>query len=659
MTDFNTELKKLRELTGKLTENGYLIDRAEQWEFALDAVPDLVFIVNQSYKIKYINKALSVKLSVKKEDVVNKDCCNLFADEENICLCRRKFATSNLLNYDFENDKPLKETVDLGDIYVEKGLNGWFNFTRSSIFDDDGDLLGFICVLRDITDRVIALNKLKKSEENYRHLVKYAPSGIYEIDFKTNKFLNVNDVMCIKTGYTEEEILNNLTPFDLVTPAGKKYFEKRLEKIFAGEKPGTENVEFEAVRKDGTTLWVVLHIQYKYDENGNIVGATVVSHDIDERKRAELALQGSEKRYADLYNNAPDMFVSVETETALISRCNQKLADVLGYTKEEIIGQTIFFVYSDDSIEKAKETFHTFIETGKIKDVQMRLKKKDGSKLNVSLNVTAIRDEHGKIIRSRSSWRDITEQVKTQEALRKSEEKYRNIYNTAPLAFVVWDYDHKVMEWNQSAEKMFGYTKKEVEGKDFFGFIVPENVIEHVQEIVSTLKSGKDVISVNETLTKSGDVILCEWYNSVYHDCSGKPVGFISLASNITELREKENLIKSIFRASPSGMGLAKDRVIQWTNSRLRKMIGYNENELVNKDVRILYDSVEEYERVGEVKYNQIREKGYGYLETIWKRKDGKLMNILLSSAYVDETNHSKGVIFTATDITNWNNRNN
>jgi len=397
MNNFDIGLNKLRELTGKLTENGYLVDRAEQWEFALDAIPDLVFIVNQNYKIKFINKALVEKLDIDRNDVVDKNCCEVFSDTKNVCLCRINLSTSNLLNYDFENNKQLDGTINLGDIHIESVLNGWFNFTRSSIFDDDGDLLGFICVLRDITDRI------------------------------------------------------------------------------------------------------------------------------------------------------------------------------------EVV-----------------------------------------------------------------------------EELRKSEEKYRNIHETAPLAFISWDFGCRITEWNKNAEKIFGWEKEEIVGKDFFDYIIPHQTRNDFECIVRDLSDDYVENVVNENVTKTGKIIICEWYNSVFHDCSGKPTGVISLVSDISEEKEKEKLIRSIFKASPSGIGLIKDRIIQWSNKKLREMTGYSEEELNKKDIRILYDSDKEYNRVGDIMYSQLSDKGYGYIRTIWQKKNSDVMNVLLSSAQVDEKGVSKDIIFTVTDVTNW-----
>ncbi len=122
-------------------------------------------------------------------------------------------------------------------------------------------------------------------------------------------------------------------------------------------------------------------------------------------------------KYFDLYENAPDMFASVDSKTAIIHRCNRTLAENLDYTKDEIIGQPIFFVYHPDCIEIAKKYFQQFADTRVIRDAEMQLKRKDGSKIDVSLNVSAVRDEKGNILSSRSVWRDVSELKRAERKL--------------------------------------------------------------------------------------------------------------------------------------------------------------------------------------------------------------------------------------------------
>jgi PAS domain S-box-containing protein len=117
-------------------------------------------------------------------------------------------------------------------------------------------------------------------------------------------------------------------------------------------------------------------------------------------------------------------------------------------------------------------------------------------------------------------------------------------------------------------------------------------------------------------------------------------------------LRESEATLKSIFRAAPTGIGMVCDRVIQQANERLCNITGYTREELLGKSARILYGTDEDFEYVGRVKYAQISERNTGTVETRWQRKDGTMIDVLLSSTPIDSNDLSMGVTFTALDIT-------
>ncbi len=113
-----------------------------------------------------------------------------------------------------------------------------------------------------------------------------------------------------------------------------------------------------------------------------------------------------------------------------------------------------------------------------------------------------------------------------------------------------------------------------------------------------------------------------------------------------------KNQISSIFRSAPVGIGSVIDRVLIKVNNRLCEMTGYTEKDLIGKNSRMLYPGDEDFEFVGREKYAQIADHGTGTVETRWKKKDGTIIDVLLSSTPVDLKDHSKGVTFTALDIT-------
>lgn len=117
-------------------------------------------------------------------------------------------------------------------------------------------------------------------------------------------------------------------------------------------------------------------------------------------------------------------------------------------------------------------------------------------------------------------------------------------------------------------------------------------------------------------------------------------------------LQENEKQISSIFRSAPIGIGSVVNRILSKVNDRLCEMTGYDESEMIGQSARMLYPSDKEFEFVGREKYAQMADHATGTVETRWQKKDGTIMDVLLSSTPVDLQDQSKGVTFTALDIT-------
>jgi PAS domain S-box-containing protein len=130
-------------------------------------------------------------------------------------------------------------------------------------------------------------------------------------------------------------------------------------------------------------------------------------------------------------------------------------------------------------------------------------------------------------------------------------------------------------------------------------------------------------------------------------------ISFALYSLDLNEQRRKvERELRSVFSAAPIGIGSVTNRIITFVNERMCNMVGYSADELIGQSSRILYETQEEYERVGTVKYADIADHGTGSIETQFKHKNGQIIDILLSSTPVDYNDLSKGVTFTALDIT-------
>jgi PAS domain S-box-containing protein len=134
-----------------------------------------------------------------------------------------------------------------------------------------------------------------------------------------------------------------------------------------------------------------------------------LEREVDERFReANRALAESEQKYRDLYESSPDMHLTTDLRSQRIVECNQTLCDRLGYTRSELLGQPFYIVYFDDEIADLADRTTAFVQLGEFSDVERRLRCKDGSAIEASLHLRAVRDDTGTPIAARAIWRDIT-----------------------------------------------------------------------------------------------------------------------------------------------------------------------------------------------------------------------------------------------------------
>jgi PAS domain S-box-containing protein len=182
--------------------------------------------------------------------------------------------------------------------------------------------------------------------------------------------------------------------------------------------------------------------------------------------------------------------------------------------------------------------------------VTLRWLRRDGAVVWTEHRYTGVYDASRSLVAVEGIARDITARRLAEEALRASEERYRNIYTTAPLAFVLWDREMRITDWNQRAEELFGWSREEVLGRRFFDFLIPAGERAGVSAALGDLlRTQQPSHSVNLNCTKDGRVIACDWNNSPLHDQAGQVVGAMSLALDITERQRAEQGLRRSLRA--------------------------------------------------------------------------------------------------------------
>ena len=141
--------------------------------------------------------------------------------------------------------------------------------------------------------------------------------------------------------------------------------------------------------------------------------------------------------------------------------------------------------------------------------------------------------------------KELDDRKKAEKELLESQHQLSSHLKNTPVGAISWDLDFRVVEWNPSAEAIFGYSRQEAIGKHATALILPEDLIESGNTVFRNLlsDSGKGKRSVNENITKNGKKILCEWYNTVLETIDGKIIGVASLMNDITERKKTQEMI--------------------------------------------------------------------------------------------------------------------
>ncbi len=400
--------------------------------------------------------------------------------------------------------------------------------------------------------------------------------------------------------------------------------------------------------------WIHARAYPIYDEQGNVKRITGIAEDITKRKQAEENLIISEEKYRSLFTNEIDAIAIFDIETKEILDVNDSFLELYGYTREEALRLVVDDISAEP--EKSSEAIKKAARDGDTLVKRRRHKKKDGTELIVNLSAGPFKWQGRNVMYAIIN--DITDHVKVEADLKESQGYLQAILENTTSPIFLKDAEGKYILINQQYEKLANTASDEIKGKDDFE-IFPEPVATLFREQDNQVKKQNRPLEFEETIPLPDGEHTFITTKFPLRDDQGSIYAVGGLCVDITKrirseksLRDNEQLLNSIFRSAPIGIGLVVNRVFHWTNKRISEITGYSIVELKNQSSRMLYPTDEEFEWVGDKKYKLINEHGTGSVETRWQRKDGEIIDILLSSTPLDPDDLSKGVTFTVLDIT-------
>src|SRR3990172_5959680 len=338
-----------------------------------------------------------------------------------------------------EEHKQLRQRVLQGEAYTgvevrrlrKDGSLIDISISTAPLRDGHGNITGIMGLNIDTTERKLAEEKLNQSENRYRMATKATNDVIWEWNAKTHQLMWTENAQAV-FGYSPEESGFNEKWWDEhIHPDDREPVLRKLNELIAGDE-SIWSEEYRFLLNDGSYGHISDHAYVERDADGEPLRMIGAMSNITERKQAEQALYESEERFRSLYNNAT-IGLYRTTPDGRILMCNPAAVRLLGFDSfDELAKRNL----EEEGFEPdyPRQEFHEKMERdGKVVGLESQWTRKDGTTIFVRESATVVRDRQDKILYYDGTFEDITLHKQAEIALRESEEKYRLLFENAPV----------------------------------------------------------------------------------------------------------------------------------------------------------------------------------------------------------------------------------
>jgi PAS domain S-box-containing protein len=494
----------------------------------------------------------------------------------------------------------------------------------SPVRDASGRIVAAAGFARNISDR-----KVLDSAQYLAAIVENSDDAIVSMDLE-GKILSWNDAATGMYGFTSGEAIGR--PIAIVIPDDPEARQEELD-IRAGIAKGKRILHYETVRrrKDNTSIEVSLSMSPVRDASGKIVAAASSARDIAERRLLESA-----QYLAAMVENSDDAIVSKDLDGKILS-WNAAATRMYGFADGEAIGRPITIVIPEDAERREEELkIRERIARGeRIEHYETERCRKDGTRFEVSLSISPVRDSSGRIVAAAGFARDVTEQQRTFETT----QRLAAIVENSDDAIVSKDLDGKILSWNDAATAMYGYTQDEAMGRPI-DIVIPDDPERRQDELRIRARIARgERIEHYETIRrrKDGSELEVSLSISPVRDASGRIVAAAGFARDISERRlfqAAQDLAAIVESSDDAIVSMSLDgKILSWNDSAER-MYGYTEGEAIGRRIEIVIPENKRQEDV-EIRSRIARGDPIKHYETTRRRKDGSEIDVSLSIAPV------------------------
>lgn len=434
-----------------------------------------------------------------------------------------------------------------------------------------------------------------------RLLLDTIPTRVFWKD-RDSVYLGCNRLFALDAGCASPDEIVGKTDYDMPWKEQADIYQTDDRAVMSTGEPRLD--EEPLTLADGRTVQLCVNKVPLKGENGNIIGVLGIYEDITDFKNAEEQLREREALYRTIFENSPFSVALINLSGQFVD-INEKFARITGIPRDEAIGHTSVELGIMDRTTQIAVLDAIGRSGGSLDGFEIRARTRRGETKYTRVSTALVHLKGETLVLSILN--DITERRSAEEALRKSEEKYRDLVQTANSIIFRWGRDGTVHFFNEFAQAFFGYTEEEILGRSVIGSIVPETETSgrDLQSMIEEIAAHPEYhgTNVNENMRKNGERVWIAWTNRPVFDENDEIREILSVGLDITPrihdqqaMQESEARYRSIFNSNGGAFLLLEtDGTIADANFRAAELYGYSIPELIGLPGRTLVDPGSQY----------------------------------------------------------------
>ncbi len=644
----------VRDVTERKRAEEKIRKSEQKYKLVAEKITDIIWTMDQNLRTTYVTPSIKMVLGFSQEERMRQPVEQMLTPDS-LRLALETFARE--LASEKRGDGVPDRIVTLTlEYYHKDGSTRWMETVMSPLRNRRGVAMAIHGVSRDITERKKMLEALRESQELYTKLVNTVPDIIVQMDINGN-ILFISDYALKISGYTREEIEGqNMLKF--VSPEDHDLVIQNTLLMMDGRLGPRE---YHLIMKDGRKILFEGNGDILRNKDGMPFGIVNVSRDISERKRSEKTMREQDERLRGITQNFPGVIFqfiakdSNEYEVSYISESSYKFSQII--TKEDMEKLDTLFplffsrIHEDDrvrflkSIEKAVNQKSSWNFEGRVSN--------EGNE--IWFQGLAIPTRYDDRTVFNGILLDVTERKQVEEALTKSEEKYRTIIGTMEDGYAEVDLKGNFLFVNDALCRIDDYPENELMKLNYRDIMDKENAEKVYDAYHKVFITGETVRNLEyEITTKNKTKKYLESSVKPIQDAGGRVVGFRGFVRDRTERRQAEEKFHKIFMTTPNCIAISRidDGKIMDVNNVFEDIVGWKRELVIGTHstgapVRFWVDLSEREFMIKELQAGRdVLSRQFEF-----RRKDGIIRNGIYSARPINVFNEPC-LIFIFQDIT-------